>query len=467
MSPRSLLFSSDQETSRQISHALRELELSVEACPEIFAALKTLTSKMFNLIVVDWDEGLEASFLLKTARESRTHHDVFAVVVGKAEARAALEQAGADLVLSKPLRSEQAKHALLTCNAFTSRLKDWSSQPRELAGAPPVGAEQRSLSVGLRPPTSVVPGWPMPGAAPAEAATDEAPLHLSFATFEGGLAGESIFKRLFQFKSGARRFSLFASTGLRGLLLRGAAIGVVFFAVGYVLSQPLTEASSAAARAGRETWQSIRGWGQRPAEDVQAAAVPAQDVGSDAPQWHGTAGKIKVVPVRNSRSQHARIPFDMPEPIAQRAALQEPAAAPQPAQARAASPRSVNIPDSLGEPFPGVTAAREVAAKVSPALMDALRPVTIPGALSEKLLLQKIDPSYPEKALQAGLRGPVVLQAWIGKDGRIQELKLIRGPLLLGQAAFDAVRNWRYKPYVLNGQAVEAQTLVTVDFNLP
>jgi protein TonB len=99
--------------------------------------------------------------------------------------------------------------------------------------------------------------------------------------------------------------------------------------------------------------------------------------------------------------------------------------------------------------------------------MDALGPVTIPGALSEKLLLQKIDPSYPEKALQAGLRGPVVLQAWIGKDGRIQELKLIRGPLLLGQAAFDAVRNWRYKPYVLNGEAVEAQTLVTVDFNLP
>jgi TonB family protein len=307
----------------------------------------------------------------------------------------------------------------------------------------------------------------MPGAAPAEAATDEAPLHLSFATFEDGLAGESIFKRLFQFKISARSFSPFASTGLRGLLLRSAAIGVVFFAVGYVLSQPLTEASSAAARAGRETWQSIRGWGQHPAEEVQAAAVPAQDAGSDSPQWHGTAGKIKVMPVRNSRSERTQIPFDMPEPIAQRAALQEPAAAPQPMQARAASPRNVNIPDSLGEPFPGVTAAREVAAKVSPALMDALGPVTIPGALSEKLLLQKIDPSYPEKALQAGLRGPVVLQAWIGKDGRIQELKLIRGPLLLGQAAFDAVRNWRYKPYVLNGQAVEAQTLVTVDFNLP
>jgi protein TonB len=161
---------------------------------------------------------------------------------------------------------------------------------------------------------------------------------------------------------------------------------------------------------------------------------------------------------------------DAPEPVAQAAALQEPAPVQEQAPiqtAQAAPPRRVSIPESLGSPFPGVNAAREVAAKVTPALMDALEPVNIPGALSEKLLLQKIEPSYPERALQAGLRGPVVLQAWIGKDGRIQELKLLRGPLLLGQAAFDAVRNWRYKPYLLNGEAVEAQTQVTVDFKLP
>ena len=466
MSPRSLLFSSDQETSRQISHALQELELSVEACPEIFVALRTLTSKTFNVIVVDWDEGLEASFLLKTARESRSHHNVFAIVVGKADASAALEQAGADLVLSKPLQSEQTKHALLTCDAFMSRLKSWSSQARALAAAPPAVTGQRSTGE-TRPRPSVVPGWPVPGAAPSKGATNEAPIHLSFATFEGGLAGESVFKRLFQPKSGGSIFSPFASASLRGLLLRSAAIGVVFFAVGYVLSQPLSEASSAVARAGRGTWQSMRGWGQQPPEEVQAAVVSAQDLLPVVPQWHGRSGKIKVVPVRNSRPEHPQITTDMPERIAQPAALQESAPVPEQAQAPGAAPRSINIPDSLGSPFPGVTAAHELGAKVNPRLMDALEPVIIPGQLSEKLLLEKIVPSYPEKALRAGLRGPVVLQAWIGKDGRIQELKLIRGPLLLGQAAFDAVRNWRYKPYLLNGEAVEARTLVTVDFNLP
>jgi periplasmic protein TonB len=82
-------------------------------------------------------------------------------------------------------------------------------------------------------------------------------------------------------------------------------------------------------------------------------------------------------------------------------------------------------------------------------------------------LLQKVPPNYPEQALKAGLQGPVVLQAWIARDGTIRELKLIRGSFLLGQAAYKAVRQWRYQPYLLNGRAVEAQTYVTIDFRLP
>jgi protein TonB len=78
-----------------------------------------------------------------------------------------------------------------------------------------------------------------------------------------------------------------------------------------------------------------------------------------------------------------------------------------------------------------------------------------------------VTPSYPEQALKAGLQGAVVLQAWIGKDGNIRDLKLMDGSFLLGQAAVKAVKQWRYKPYVRNGVAVEAQTYVTVNFRLP
>ena len=110
---------------------------------------------------------------------------------------------------------------------------------------------------------------------------------------------------------------------------------------------------------------------------------------------------------------------------------------------------------------------RSVAARITPSLLAALEPVELSEDLSRRLLLQKVLPSYPERAVRARLQGPVVLQAFIARDGTIQDLKLIRGSLLLGQAAYNAVRQWRYQPYLVNGRAVEAQTLVTVDFKLP
>ena len=100
-------------------------------------------------------------------------------------------------------------------------------------------------------------------------------------------------------------------------------------------------------------------------------------------------------------------------------------------------------------------------------LLGGLEPVSVSEEFSAGLILDKVQPSYPQQALRAGLQGPVVLQAWIAKDGTIRELKLIRGSLLLGKAAYQAVKQWRYQPYVRNAQAVEAQTYATVHFRLP
>ena len=106
-------------------------------------------------------------------------------------------------------------------------------------------------------------------------------------------------------------------------------------------------------------------------------------------------------------------------------------------------------------------------ARIAPSLLAALEPVSLSEDISRRLLLQKVLPSYPEQAVKARLQGPVVLQAWIGRDGTIQDLKLVRGSFLLGQAAYRAVKKWRYQPYLVNGRAVEAETFVTVDFRLP
>jgi len=134
----------------------------------------------------------------------------------------------------------------------------------------------------------------------------------------------------------------------------------------------------------------------------------------------------------------------------------------QPSLATAA----IRIPESLKAPVQSAT-MRSVAARITPSLLAAMEPVELSENLSRRLLLQKVLPSYPERAVRARLQGPVVLQAFIARDGTIQDLKLIHGSLLLGQAAYRAVRQWRYQPYQINGRAVEAQTLVTVDFRLP
>jgi len=81
-------------------------------------------------------------------------------------------------------------------------------------------------------------------------------------------------------------------------------------------------------------------------------------------------------------------------------------------------------------------------------------------------LLQKTMPVYPPIAKAARVQGTVVLQATISKTGTIEGLHVLSGPAMLQQAAVDAVRSWRYRPYLLNGDPVEVETTVNVVFTL-
>ena len=93
-------------------------------------------------------------------------------------------------------------------------------------------------------------------------------------------------------------------------------------------------------------------------------------------------------------------------------------------------------------------------------------PVRISGGVMAVNVLSKVDPMYPADARAAGVQGAVVLAATIGKDGSVQDLTVVSGPAPLAVAATDAVRQWTYKPYILNGQPTEVRTTITVNFNL-
>jgi protein TonB len=96
----------------------------------------------------------------------------------------------------------------------------------------------------------------------------------------------------------------------------------------------------------------------------------------------------------------------------------------------------------------------------------APKKVNISAGVSQGLLLQKTTPVYPPIAKAARVSGTVVLQATISKTGSIEGLHVISGPAMLQQAALEAVKNWRYRPYLLNNEPVEVETTVNVIFTL-
>ncbi|MGZ4824843.1 MAG: energy transducer TonB [Terriglobales bacterium] len=92
--------------------------------------------------------------------------------------------------------------------------------------------------------------------------------------------------------------------------------------------------------------------------------------------------------------------------------------------------------------------------------------VKVSSGVTQGLLIHQVKPEYPAVARSSGTQGTVVLQAVIGKDGRVKEVRIVSGLPMFTQPAVAAVKQWQYKPYVLNGQPVEIESTVTVNFKL-
>jgi len=92
--------------------------------------------------------------------------------------------------------------------------------------------------------------------------------------------------------------------------------------------------------------------------------------------------------------------------------------------------------------------------------------VRVSQGVSQGLLVRQVKPVYPALARQARIQGTVVLQAVISKTGDIEGLHLVSGHPMLAPAAIDAVKQWKYKPYFLNGEPVEVETTINVNFTL-
>jgi len=101
-----------------------------------------------------------------------------------------------------------------------------------------------------------------------------------------------------------------------------------------------------------------------------------------------------------------------------------------------------------------------------PVVTSVPQRVPVTSTIEAAKLISRVQPVYPPLAIQARIQGNVVLHAIIGRDGQVSELQILFGHPLLINAAVEAVRQWRYSPTLLNGQAVEVETTITVSFVL-
>jgi TonB family protein len=460
------LFSSAQETSRPLIQALKELELGVEYCPEIFAAIKELTKRSFEVIVADLDDGPEAEFLLKTARELRTSQNAFVLAVAGKTPKVPAKHSQADLVLTKPIIPDQVKYALLTCDRFLADMRNWigKSHPAEALKPPlkrpdsaPVAPEVRSAKAIL----AALPPVPSPALAGTSARSRLASTSLDPARFATRhRRAKPMWDSLPQPRSGGniRNRFLWATVLIVVVLLFTCA-----FAYRFQGRRILARVATAVWRASEETYQRV-------AESRKHQPSEPENVGSENPEVirvstsraNGSAetepASLRVAPVFHPEVSNQAL-FIVPE---------QPQAKANPLPDHVSTVTAfIAIPESMKLQQPEADAFRQPFGRPSPSLLGELEPVLLSEDTAERLLLEKVEPSYPVQALKTGLQGSVVLQAWIARDGSMQDLKLVSGSLVLGQAAYEAVKHWRYKPFLRNGKAVTAQTYVTVNFRLP
>jgi len=120
----------------------------------------------------------------------------------------------------------------------------------------------------------------------------------------------------------------------------------------------------------------------------------------------------------------------------------------------------------LGGVIGGIVSSTANLSAVPKLVPNTPQRIRISQGVTKGLLIHKEEPQYPSIARAARVQGEVVLSAVISTSGQIENLQLISGHPMLVPAALAAVRQWRYKPYLLNGQPVEVETTITVIFSL-
>jgi periplasmic protein TonB len=590
-----LLFCPDEKTVRTVTQVLSELEFTVEACIEPFAAVKKLMSTHFDAVVVDCDNEQNATLLFKSARNSTSNQTSLAVAVVEGQAGVAKAfRIGANLVLTKPINIEQAKGTLRVARGLLRKsepgkpaapaatmtapappvpatpapaapvaAKPAAPKPAPTAkpAAPPAAKPAASTPVGggplpPRPVQTPVAKPAAPAAWPAAAAASSKPKAQDGGVTDIGAGtkstpGPSAPKIAVPAKaekplpvpaaeikppvsahasisSGAasapapalepqetKIAEKSAEIGAASVAEKSAETSQPSAYVGAAptfsfgaSSEPQTSggnkkiiigvaAALVLAAAGYFGWTQFKGHGTpAPAAPEAAVTTPSKPTVQPTPApvtpsttaptapapsstTTNTASAPTAAPDTNTESEEAAAPPPAPKPAKTSSASSKPAAPAQPEPApmmvkggkvpaaHKEAPSADAPAPSMAGMAPGAAPPPDLVTTPTSAATPVLQTLSISQGVSQGLLYKKVSPIYPQNALRMRIEGSVELMATISKSGDITHIKTLSGDPQLTKAAIDAVQQWKYKPYLLNGEPVEIQTQITVNFRLP
>jgi len=452
MAFRALLFSKSSETSAAMTTACKSTGIRAEVCSDIFTAIEKGKTQAFSCVIVDWADQPEATFLLKRAHESAPNRDTVAVtIVDHEPTQAEMRDNRLDFLIYRPISAEEA-------NAVLAKACE-QMQPSSAEDAAESSAEADASREG---PGAVSVG------ADAEPSHEDPP-----AGFPGGDGAEGD-REIARDEDEEEEES--HGRG-RAIGFRGACAAVLIIAAVFCLWRSravveyLSRTQEGRFRVLRESVAALFYAKQTGALPVGSATGDAQQdpYFSRDPSSNAQTPALGVVATESTLTE-ARLSlpkppdFPLPVPVFEH---QDPA----PIRVQRAA-----IPESMRNSAP---IERPLVVTVNPAQMmpvsvpqpQPVQQFTEPVALSEEearaLLVHIVNPVYPPEALAQKLHGPVVLQAVIGRDGSVEDLKIVRGYFILGRAAIAAVKQWRFQPYSLSGHAAATQTVITVNFSGP
>lgn len=463
MAFRALLFSKSPETAASLTAVFQDAGIRPEVCADIFAAIDKGTKQNFSCIVADWSDQPEAGFLLKRARESAANHNAVPIaIVDNEPAPAELRDNRLEFLLYRPIANEEARAVL--AKACQQMQLQSAAVDTELGGSLQ-HSDGAAQSAEPEDPNLESIAGELPKSSPHPAQEDSLETE----------AADSVFLDASDTDESAPDEELPARHQHAFGFRAACALALVFAAVFFLWRSRETLQYLAHAREG--TFHVLQESVAALFDTNRSGSQPVGSVISDAQQdayfartpgnANGQAPTLGVVSVEATLPEGSvRLPraFDFPLPTPE---LAHQDAAPLRAE-RAHVPDSLRTSAPIGPPVVATNPAQIMPISApTPQIPQFSEPVHLSEEAARALLVHSPDPVYPPEASAQKLQGAVVLQAMIGRDGSVKDLKIVRGYFVLGRAATAAVKQWRFQPYILNGRPAETQTVITINFSRP